>query len=57
MNTILFICYVICICLGLFLLNSQNPIFEKWESILLMAVLLIVFGCAKAGVILFDLFG
>lgn len=57
MNTFLFIGCVICICLGIFLLNSKNPIFEEWESILLAAVLLIIFGCAGAGVVLFELVG
>lgn len=55
MNIFLFIYSVVWICLGIFLLNSQNPIFEEWESILLVAVLLIVFGCAGAGVALFHL--
>lgn len=52
----LFIFFGICICLGIFFLfNFENPIFEKWESILLAGVLLIVFGCAGIGAALYNL--
>ena len=51
MTTFIFIGFVICICLGIFILNSQNPIFEEWLFILL-AVVLIVCGCIGAGVTL-----
>lgn len=52
MNTILFIYSVVWICLGLFALNNQNPTLDKWQSNLL-AILLIVGGCAGAGIALF----
>lgn len=52
MNTILFILAVMWICLGLFALNCPNPTLQKWQSNLL-AIILIVGGCAEAGIALF----
>lgn len=43
--------FIICICLGIFALASDDPIFEEWDVILL-AVLMIVCGCMGAGVYL-----
>lgn len=56
MYVLSFICSVVCICIGLFIENSENPIFERWEYILL-AIILIVCGFIEAGVSLFHLVG
>lgn len=56
MNTILFILCVMWIWLGICILKCPDTILEKWFSNML-AIILIVYGCAKAGVILFDLVG
>ena len=48
----LFIFSVMWNCLGLFALNWPNPTLEKWQSNLL-AIILIVGGCAGAGITLF----
>lgn len=52
MNIFLFISSVMWICLGLFALNCPNPTLQKWQSNFL-AILLVVGGCAGAGVTLF----
>lgn len=54
MDIVLFIFFVICICRGLRDLTSENPISDSWAFILL-DVLLVVCGCAGAGVALFNL--
>lgn len=50
MNIIIFITSVVWICSGFFI--SNNPTLDKWQSNLL-AILMIVVGCAGAGVALF----
>lgn len=56
MNTILFITSIVWICMGLFASKCPNPTLEKWQSNLL-AILMIVVGCAGAGVSLIKLVG